>query len=60
MWWIANALGGGLLGAGVITAILIAFAGVVFARSRKNPVHADNVNDEWQAPQQRSRTSATV
>jgi len=50
MEYIADGLGGGVLGAAVVTALLIALAGVIYARSRKNPVHAGNVNDEWDAP----------
>jgi PiT family inorganic phosphate transporter len=59
MWWIADVLGGGLLGAGAICAVLLAFSAAVVARSRKNPVHAGNVNDEWEAPQP-ERAPATV
>jgi len=58
-WWIADVLGGGLLGAGVICAALLAFSAAVVVRSRKDPVHAGNVNDEWEAPQPQ-RASATV
>jgi PiT family inorganic phosphate transporter len=50
MWWIANVLGGGLLGAAAITVILVGLAGGIYLRSRKQPVHSDNVNDEWEAP----------
>jgi PiT family inorganic phosphate transporter len=43
---LANGIGGD---AGVIVtlAVLIAVASTIFARSRRNQVHADNVNDEW-------------
>ncbi|WP_432571871.1 inorganic phosphate transporter [Kineococcus sp. SYSU DK005] len=47
-WWVAHAAGDGLLGAAVITAALLAFAVVVWLRSKRDPVHAGNVNDEWQ------------
>ena len=50
MWWIADGLGGGVLGAVVVTAVLVALAVVIYARSRRTPVHAGNVNDEWDAP----------
>ncbi|GAA4969713.1 inorganic phosphate transporter [Kineococcus glutinatus] len=56
MWWIAHVLGGGLLGAGVITAILVAAAAAMYARSRRTPVHAGNVNDEWEAQPDAART----
>ncbi|MGI4894389.1 MAG: inorganic phosphate transporter [Janthinobacterium lividum] len=59
MWWVADLLGGGLLGALAILAILVVFSAIVLVRSRRNPVHAGNVNDEWQAPQQQ-HASATV
>jgi PiT family inorganic phosphate transporter len=43
---LANGIGGD---AGVIVtfAVLVAVAATIFARSRRNTVHADNVNDEW-------------
>src|SRR4051794_12061446 len=47
MWWVANGLGGGVLGAVVVTLILIVLAALIYARSRRTPVDADNVNDEW-------------
>ncbi len=47
MWYIAHLLGGGVAGAIVVTVILIALAGVIYLRSRKDAVHAGNVNDEW-------------
>ena len=49
MWWIAHLLGGGVAGAIVITAILIAASLAIYVRSRRTPVHAGNVNDEWDA-----------
>jgi inorganic phosphate transporter, PiT family len=45
-WWIADVIGG-LAGALVITAILVALCGFMWLRSRKSPINADNVNDEW-------------
>jgi PiT family inorganic phosphate transporter len=47
MWYIADILGGGLAGAALITILLIAAAGAMYVRSRQTPVHADNVNEEW-------------
>jgi PiT family inorganic phosphate transporter len=43
---LANGIGGD---AGVIVTfvVLVAVAATIFARSRRNKVHADNVNDEW-------------
>ena len=44
---------GELFGAGagpwVVFGILVATSAVIFALARRQPVHADNVNDEWEA-----------
>nr|WP_255479476.1 inorganic phosphate transporter [Quadrisphaera sp. RL12-1S] len=48
MWWIAHLLGGGLAGALVDVVLLAALAGFFFYRSHQDPVHAGNVNDEWE------------
>jgi inorganic phosphate transporter, PiT family len=50
MWYIADVLGKGLLGAIAIVVLLVAAAGAMWVRSRKEPVHPGNVNDEWEAP----------
>ena len=49
MWFIGH-LVGGLAGAIVVFLILVAFAVYMYIRSRRQPVHAGNVNDEWEAP----------
>jgi PiT family inorganic phosphate transporter len=43
---LANGIGGD---AGVVVTflVLVAVAATIFAKSRRNKVHADNVNDEW-------------
>jgi PiT family inorganic phosphate transporter len=46
MWWLGH-LVGGIGGAVAITVVLLALAGYMFARSRRQPVHAGNVNDDW-------------
>jgi PiT family inorganic phosphate transporter len=46
MWWIGN-LFGGLFGAIVVFVILLALAGYMYLRSRREPVDHNNVNDEW-------------
>jgi len=46
MWYIGDALGG-VAGAIVIFVILLAAAGYMYMRSRKEPVGHHNVNDEW-------------
>jgi PiT family inorganic phosphate transporter len=38
---------GGFGGALVVFALLVIVAGLIFRRSRKQAVHADNVNEEW-------------
>ena len=47
MWYIAHALGGAA-GAIVIFILLLAAAAGFYLRSRIAPVHAGNVNDEWE------------
>jgi PiT family inorganic phosphate transporter len=50
MWWIADVLGGGLFGAVVIVVVLCGLAGAMYLRSRRQPIHPGNVNDEWETP----------
>ncbi|GLY30021.1 hypothetical protein Kisp02_33860 [Kineosporia sp. NBRC 101731] len=57
-WYVADLLGGGLLGAAVITAALTAAAVAMWLHSRKEPVHPGNVNDEWEAPAAHQTTAA--
>ncbi|TXR57298.1 inorganic phosphate transporter [Quadrisphaera setariae] len=47
LWGLAALLGGGLMGAVAVVVVLAAAATVMYHRSRQEPVHADNVNDEW-------------
>ena len=48
MWGIGNLFG--LTGGSIVqVVILVAVAGYLFARSRRQPVGAHNVNDEWEA-----------
>jgi PiT family inorganic phosphate transporter len=49
-WWIGHVSGGGLTGAMVMVAVLLAASGVMFVRSRRLPVTAKNVNDGWPEP----------
>jgi PiT family inorganic phosphate transporter len=46
MWWIGHLIGG-LAGALVVFALLVALAGYMYLRSRRTPVDHNNVNDEW-------------
>jgi PiT family inorganic phosphate transporter len=51
MWWIGHLIGG-VAGAIVIFAVLVAAAITVYVRSRRAPIDHHNVNDEWDpAPQ---------
>ena len=45
-WELANVIGGAL-GVGVVFLILVAAASFMYARSRRNKIDPDNVNDEW-------------
>ena len=62
LWFIGDLLGGGLIGAIVVFALLCAAAIGMYLRSRLAPVHAGNVNDEWEgdAPAPADRTPASV
>ncbi len=71
-WFIADLLRGpadGLLGVGVVFAMLVAVSTAIWVRSRRAPVHAGNVNAEWDDKQLappvetanlRSRTKSSV
>jgi len=71
-WFIADLLRGpadGLLGVGVVFAMLVAVSTAIWVRSRRAPVHAGNVNVEWDDKQPappvetsnpRSRTKSSV
>ncbi|MDQ2758678.1 MAG: inorganic phosphate transporter [Actinomycetota bacterium] len=47
MWWVGH-LVGGLAGAVVVFLVLIGVATSIYVHSRRQPVHAGNVNDEWE------------
>lgn len=52
-WWLADLLKGpadGLYGILLVFAILVAVSLMIYVRSRKTPVGADNVNAEWDDP----------
>lgn len=66
-WYISDLLkdpAGGLIGILVVFALLVATATVIWLRSRRAPVHADNVNAEWEDRRAdssaESRTHASV
>jgi PiT family inorganic phosphate transporter len=48
MWWTGHLIGG-LTGALVVFAVLIATAAGVWLRSRRTPIGHHNVNDDWEA-----------
>jgi PiT family inorganic phosphate transporter len=50
MWEIGNVVGGGLVGALVMVALLVVASGFMYARSRRHPITAENVNDDWEDP----------
>ncbi|MFI5916273.1 anion permease [Dactylosporangium sp. NPDC051541] len=58
MWWVGH-LVGGLAGAIVVFLILVALAGYMYWHSRKKPVDHNNVNDEWENPNQRDELAKT-
>ena len=47
MWYIGHLLGG-LAGPVVVVLILMALSTFMWVRSRRQPINAGNVNDEWQ------------
>jgi PiT family inorganic phosphate transporter len=49
-WWIGDLAGGGLTGALAMVAVLVTASALMFVRSRRQPVNADNVNDDWPEP----------
>ncbi|HEV7656229.1 MAG TPA: anion permease [Mycobacteriales bacterium] len=60
MWYLAHALGGAAGGI-VIFLVLLAAAAGFYLRSRATPVHAGNVNDEWEgAAETAARTPANA
>ncbi|AEV82987.1 inorganic phosphate transporter [Actinoplanes sp. SE50] len=57
MWWLGD-LVGGLGGALLIFAVLVALSVFMYLRSRREPVDQHNVNDEWDTPAARPRETA--
>ncbi|HSF37239.1 MAG TPA: inorganic phosphate transporter, partial [Nocardioides sp.] len=59
MWFIGDSIGGAM-GAVVIFAILSALSAWMYMRSRRSPINAHNVNDDWEGtPGSSSATSST-
>ena len=48
MWYIGHLLGGAL-GPIVVVLVLAALSGYMWVRSRRQPINAGNVNDEWES-----------
>jgi inorganic phosphate transporter, PiT family len=60
MWWLGDLLGG-YAGPIVVFVILLALAAFMYTRSKLQPVHAGNVNDEWTGtPGTSSKQGVTV
>jgi PiT family inorganic phosphate transporter len=59
MWWLGH-LVGGVTGGVAIVVVLLALAGYLVIRARREPVHADNVNDEWSVGEQPALATANV
>jgi inorganic phosphate transporter, PiT family len=57
MWYIGNVFGG-LAGAIVVFVILLALAGYMYLRSRREPIDHHNVNDEWESAPAAERVPA--
>jgi PiT family inorganic phosphate transporter len=57
MWWLGHLIGG-LAGALVVFAVLVAAAGYMYQRSRRTPVNQHNVNDEWEGRRSAPRVPA--
>ena len=58
-WGLAHVLGGGVLGAVAVVLVLLALSGAMYVRSRRDAVHAGNVNDEWHEPARERRPATT-
>ncbi|GIF04274.1 hypothetical protein Asi03nite_18120 [Actinoplanes siamensis] len=58
LMWFAGDLIGGLAGALVVFAVLVALAVHMYLRSRRQPIGHNNVNDEWDAPAAAPRVTA--
>ena len=59
MWWIAHLLGG-VAGGILIFVLLVAAAVGMYIRSRVEPIHPGNVNDEWDGAEQPRETVSTA
>jgi inorganic phosphate transporter, PiT family len=60
MWWLGDLLGG-YAGPLAVFVVLLGLAGFMYARSKLQPVHPGNVNDEWTGtPGASTRQEVTV
>ena len=46
-WYVGNVFGGGVTGALVMVAILLALSAYMFGKSRREPINSTNVNEVW-------------
>ncbi|MEU9837308.1 inorganic phosphate transporter [Streptosporangium sp. NPDC048047] len=58
--WFAATRIGGTTGVAVVFAVALLLGGALYAASRRRPVHADNVNDDWRGGITPARTPETV
>ena len=59
-WWIGHLAGGGAVGAVVMVVVLLVAVGLLWKRSRREPINHDNVNDAWNGPTNLVSPSETV
>ncbi|MFF0308268.1 anion permease [Streptosporangium sp. NPDC004379] len=58
--WFAATRIGGATGVAVVFAVALLLGGALYAASRRRPVHAGNVNDDWRGGITPARTPETV
>jgi PiT family inorganic phosphate transporter len=49
MWWVGHLLGGGLVGACTVFAVLVALSLAMYLRSRRAPVDHHSLDEDWQS-----------
>jgi PiT family inorganic phosphate transporter len=59
-WKIGDLAGGGLAAALVMVALLVVASSFMYVRSRRHPITAENVNDDWDEPAAVLEPSETV
>ncbi len=59
-WEVGDIVGGGLVAAFVMVALLVVASSLMYVRSRRHPITAENVNDDWDEPAAVLEPSETV